>query len=93
MKFGPFLLLGWFRIVCHTCHSTLILKSVGERCWVVLAAGVVVTGAIWYYLDVPFRIIGGRFTLVLFIAVIITTVFFSMYYAWKDSRFELSAHS
>jgi hypothetical protein len=93
MGFVSFLLFGWFRIVCRNCRAQLILKSVGERFWSALAAGAVVVAAIWFLLDYPFRMLGERWTLILFIAFIVLTLVAAMYFAWKDSRFELAYHS
>ncbi len=93
MRFVPFLFLGWIRIVCRNCHSTLILKSVGERFWRTLATGAVIAAALWFFIDYSWRMLGERGTLILFTAIMVVTLCVAMYYAWKDSRFELSSHS
>ncbi|HTP12431.1 MAG TPA: hypothetical protein VMM37_02340 [Bacteroidota bacterium] len=90
MGFVPFLLFGWVRIVCRTCKARLILRTPGERFWRTLAAGATAAAAIWFLLDYPFRALGERWTLILFVAVVVLTLFLSMYFAWKDSRFELA---
>ncbi len=88
MGFVPFLLLGWVRIVCRNCKSRLVLKSPGERFWRVLAAGATAVAAAWFFPDYPFRLLGERWTLVLFVAAVGSTLFLALYFAWKDSRFE-----
>ena len=93
MGFVPFLLFGWYRIVCRNCRAELSLKSVGERFWSFLAAGTVASGAIWFFVDYPYRILGERGTLALFVTVIASTLLSAFYCAWKDSRFDHSAGS
>ncbi len=78
---------------CRNCHATLVLRSVGERFWSVLAAGAVVVAAIWFFTDYPFQWLGATYTLILFVSVIIATLLLAMYCAWKDSQFDLRSHS
>ena len=92
MSFGWFLLLGWIHIRCRTCSSRLVLKSVGERFWRVLAGGAVFVAAIFLFLDYPYQRFGETSTTALFLVVIALTLFLAMYFAWKDSRFELAEH-
>ncbi len=91
--FVPFLLYGWVRMRCGNCHTTLILKSVGERFWTVLATGAVAVAAIWFFVDYPFRLLGEQWTLILFVSFIVTILLLAMYCAWKDSQFDLRSHS
>ena len=92
MGFVPFLFFGWFRIVCRHCRARLVLKSMGERFWSILAAGAVAIAAIWFFLDYPFRVLGERWTLILFVTMIVSTLLVAMYYGWKESRFEPASH-
>jgi hypothetical protein len=77
---------------CRNCHTTLILKSVGERFWSVLAAGTIAVAAIWFFVDYPFQFLGERWTLIIFISFIATTLLIAMYCAWKDSQFDVRSH-
>ncbi len=90
MGFVPFLLFGWIRISCRNCHASLLLRSVGERFWSVLAGGAVVVAAIWFFVDFPYRMLGERWTLTVFVFILVTTFLLAIYFAWKDSKFELS---
>jgi hypothetical protein len=89
MSFGWFLLIGWIRIRCRKCSSRLILRSVGDRFWIVLAGGVVAIAAIVLYLDFPFRAVGQTGTIVIFISIILLTLVLSLYFAWTDSQFDV----
>jgi prepilin signal peptidase PulO-like enzyme (type II secretory pathway) len=93
MEFVPFLFFGWFRIICRHCRARLVLKSLGERFWRVLAVGAVAVAAIWLLFDYPLQMLGERWTLILFVTIIASTFLVAMYYAWTDSRFELVSHS
>ncbi len=92
MRFVPFLLFGWVRIVCRQCRARLVMVSPGERFWRTLAGGAVAVALIWYFLDYPFHAMGERWTLALFVAVVVVTLLAAMYFAWKDSRFRLAGH-
>lgn len=89
MTFGWFLLIGWIRIKCRNCSSRLLLKSLGDKFWSILAGGAVVIASMLLFLDYPYRWIGETGTMILFIMVIVLTLLLSMYYAWRDSRFEV----
>jgi hypothetical protein len=78
---------------CGNCHATLVLKSVGERFWSVLATGAVAVAAIWFFVDYPFRLLGEQWTLILFVSFIVTILLLATYCAWKDSEFDLRSHS
>jgi DNA-directed RNA polymerase subunit RPC12/RpoP len=89
MTFGWFLLIGWIRIKCRNCSSRLLLKSLGDKFWSILAGGAVVIASMLLFLDYPYRWIGETGTMILFITVIVVTLILSIYYAWRDSRFEV----
>ena len=93
MSFGWFLLIGWIHIRCRHCSTRLVLRSLGNRFWNVLAGGAVAVAAILVFVDYPFRAIGQKGTMILFVAIIAATILFSTYYAWKDSRFDLLERS
>ena len=89
MPFGWFLVIGWVHIRCRHCSSRLVLKSVGERFWSVLAGGAVIVAAIYFFLDTSFHLLGENGVLYLFLVVIFAALVLSMYVAWKDSQFEI----
>jgi membrane-bound metal-dependent hydrolase YbcI (DUF457 family) len=89
ITFAAFLLIGWIHVKCRNCSSPLVLRSLGHRFWTVLASGIVVLGAMWSFLDIPYRWFGETATLVLFITIVMLTILLSMLFAWKDSRFDL----
>ena len=89
MSFGWFLLFGWIRIKCRHCSSRLVLISLGERFWAILAGGAVLIAAIFVFLDFSFHVLGERGVVVLFLGLIIATLLLSVYVAWQDSRFEV----
>ncbi len=90
MTFGWFLIIGWIRIKCRHCSSRLVLKSLGERFWSALAGGAIVIAAILLFLDFLYRWLGESATIVLFVTVTVLTLLLSMYFAWRDSRFEVT---
>jgi hypothetical protein len=89
MNFWWFLLLGWIRMKCPHCAARLRLVSVGERFWRTLAAGAVILATIFFFVDYPFQRIGAQGTLALFIVLVIGTLLSAVYFAWKDSQYEL----
>ncbi|HEY6951764.1 MAG TPA: hypothetical protein VI758_05120 [Bacteroidota bacterium] len=89
MSFTTFLFIGWVHIRCGSCSSRLVLKSVGDRVYLVLSAGIVLSGVLWVYFEYPFRWLGEQATMILFVAVIISTLVVAAYYAWHDSNLEI----
>ena len=89
MNFITFLFIGWVHIRCTSCSSRLVLKSVGEKFYLVLSAGMVVSGVLWFYVEYPYRWLGEQTTMILFVSVIVSTVVVALYYAWRDSDFEI----
>lgn len=88
ISIAAFVLIGWIHIKCRNCSSHLVLSSLGDRFWSILASGAVIVTAIWYFLDVPYRWLGETGTLVLFVSILCLTILLSMLFAWKDSRFD-----
>jgi hypothetical protein len=89
MSFGWFLAIGWIHIKCRHCSARLVLKSLGERFWAVLAGGAALLAAIVLFLDFSFRSFGEKGVLFLFLGLIFVVLYLSMYVAWKDSRYEV----
>jgi hypothetical protein len=89
MSFITFLFVGWVHIRCASCSSRLVLKSVGDKFFLVLSAGVVLSGVMWVYFEYPYRWLGEEPTIILFVTVIVSTFVVAVYYAWRDSDFEI----
>ncbi len=93
MSFWRFLVFGWLRIQCSHCSARLTLKSVGERFWKTLAVGATIVAVTFLFVDYLFRWLGDKGTLALFVITVVVTPFLAVYFAWKDSRFELYQHA
>ncbi len=92
ISFWRFFLVGWIHIRCSHCSTRLTLRAVGERFWMTLAAGAVIVGAIEFFVDYTHQWLGEKWALALFVSMILLTLLSSAYFAWKDSRFDVSGH-
>ena len=89
MNFWCFLAIGWIHIKCGHCSKRLMLKSLGDRFWSVLAAGAVTIAAVFLFIDYSLRWFGESGTLALFVGTISLTLILAAFYAWPDSHFEV----